>query len=623
MKKTIIILFLFISLLSSFSFAVLVDSFDFEDLYVGTQANNFSKESLNKLNCTSSYPSCVSSVGGGFGFAKATIEQDYIQGKFLTVSAVDGKLGDYKTTNVNLNLNNLTVLNNITLEYMIKINEYRTTDVFAGTLSYNVIGGLWFTNFVVGISPNIMSSMSGGNLYNTNANIFTSIKGEYEGNKFIPENSSCNINNGNWNKITHQYFFNSTEHFLYEKIFKNGILCSYEEYSKSFLPTSNNLLSLIRISAYAGFNISYDDFKLYNELITPYPIITDTTLLTCPVKDCLFFDDFKYEDNYDLSLVNYVYNTEHSYVRNEILYIDSNPSSNFIAHAFKENENTIVDSISKFRFNNTITPSTLGEPNNEYIVYGIETLCNDVTGNTLNNFLVYFIRDDDFTGNENNTIVNLYNIDGGIELKGTVVVSNDEDIYIHTRFNTNTQKTQIKFLTTSTLNFLDSGFISSLDFNSNCYNLGAVNIMRVDRYNTVNLDFVGLDTIYYYGNEPLIDGIEDFEFIYGNKTETNESIIDGDIGEYIHNVATTLGFKSDISKILFWYALIFLLVVGVIQIQGIAESKNLVISLVVIVMHLLGYKLGFLPVVFLIFIFLVMATVLGIIFYKIFGSEGG
>lgn len=602
--------------LPTFSFASLVDSYDFEDLFVGTDASNFSKESSHKINCTDTgdFPSCTAiTAGAGDGDAKVTIENDVTRGNYLTVSAVGGKIGSYRASDVELQMDNLTVLTNITIQYKLKLNTHYTGEALIGTQSRNDMGGIWFTNFIP-VAGDKQVLMSGGTDYSLDAGSFTGLRGYYDFNKMTPENSSCEINNGYWNTITSQYYFNGTEHYLYNKIYVNGILCDYQEYNTDYAPTNNYLLNRLRFFAQAGFNVSFDDIYIYDELINPL-VTTISETDYCPLPNCIFYDNFNRLDYSDLSLAGYSEYTDSAYNINKTLTIDSFASPNLIYHDFEDNDYTKILAGYEFIFNKTTTPDTMED---EYIVYRITTYCDNDFFQPLTSANLYFLKDTDFSESENRTIVNLY-FNSDYEQAPTNIPSNDERYYLFLIFDIETQKVMASY-TWGSFDFPQLSIFST-DFNAPCYNINGVSIQRIDNDNPVNLDFVLLDKIYYYSPESET-GIEDYPFVYSNETLDNESIISGDFGEYLQNTATVLGFKSSMSRILFWYLLVGLFVVGIMQLKEIeGTTKNFVISLVVVVSHVLGWKLGFIPVQFLVFIILALASILAITFYKVFASD--
>lgn len=385
-------------------------------------------------------------------------------------------------------------------------------------------------------------------------------------------------------------------HNPYDENLKHGFQNDYSFYS-------------LESSSDAFFILNFTSPVFYDDDIS----IDLENLIFCPADHCLFYDDYSdYSDNADLSNYGYSLNTETAIIKDNLLYLNS--SSDIyprIYHNFTGEDNyNKIENIIVFSINGTEpTPDNL---ENQPISYFLATICDN--GNDAHIIHFAFSKDTEKCS-ENETRLGMYSYSSESakpKTFGYYCYPNNEDIVIKNTFNDDNQNIEILAYYES---FFSENFnpesLFSIDYRTTCNSFKGFEIGRRDFSNPVNIDFLGIKKLTYYG---IVTQETGDEFIYTNETTINDSIVKTDVGEELHNVAFTLGFKKDSTKLLFWLLFSIFIMMGFVSgISEYVESKVALSMISLIAGFLLfvtGFYLGFIGLSVFVFGILVIVIIL-------------
>lgn len=368
----------------------------------------------------------------------------------------------------------------------------------------------------------------------------------------------------------------------------------------------------------------YDD---YEDSQTP----VFTNCINSPRSDCLFYDDMSYVNLYNLSLSGYIWNPELWTIGNELLYNNYDITKfNAIGHEFEVTDydynSVFFDYIIKAE--SGTTPPTmdrsLNPDNFTYLMYQFYTFCNKAL---LNEFVLIFIADSNETGSTSNSYMNLYDVSSGdLRPFGTYLITNGEEVTIHGEIFLNEKFYQISLLGSSSFNMFNEvghNVVFPMPLDTTC----TPDTFRIIRDSTFIEDdnYISIDTISFWGSTSIVSDAgtpDDYEFEYGNETLQDNALIEGAVGEILHNLAFTLGFKSNAGKLLFWLLLILVLcIIGSYNIKA-RSTQGFLIGFTIIFGVVIGWYFKFLPPVLFAFLILIVSIV-GAIFISKLSHSGG
>lgn len=346
-------------------------------------------------------------------------------------------------------------------------------------------------------------------------------------------------------------------------------------------------------------------------------------VLTCPFDNCLFYDNYEYVDYHDLSEELYTLNTDSAVIINNTLYLNSSDDDyprikhNFLVDdEYNEIESFIVWEHEDY----SEVPSHL---ENQSITYYISALCD--SGIDVSLFNIAFRKDEILCGNES-LRMGLYSIIDGIpETYGYYCYPMGEQPIVKTVYH---DDTQIMDIVAYYDDYLQEGFLPEalfhMDYQTSCDTFTAFEIGRRDYDNIINTEYIGIDLIYYYGIEDEIIDTVDFE--YTNETNQSTAYIKTEIGEELHNLAFTLGFKKTSSKILFWFivmVLMTLFIAGFCAREKIdASAQKLVTGFCLIIGVITGWYTGFLPSILLAFLIFIVSVAGAVVLMRLINQSG-
>ena len=580
---------------------------------------NLHAQSNYKWDClvAGTFPSCNQNVGAGTGTSNLEFLEDS-GNNFIKLSALNGDgSSNFKRVQLQWNNDNTTGVstpNNLTVQYDIKLFSETLggngrEDSYAGIQSF---GGM-----EIDTSDDVVNLMGG--FIEPIDEIQRRIRGVWEGGiggigGLTPLNSSCDVDDGDWHTINHVIEIDGTPKINEMRIYIDGVLCESYISRPNFGAVAGSWISYLDFGASSDYSIGIDNIRVYQNIVeSPLEVIAED-VLTCPVANCLFYDDFSDNDLSDYT------GGESGYISDENLYflsgkIDSFLNNNLISHTYKK-----VVGILELEFNETSpTPSELNEPNR--LILALSTYCGDIgTGDSTGiaqTYNIVVIRDDDFTLSENRSVSNVYIFsEGNPKLLGSVVIENGDDLIIKSSFDENTYLSSINFLTSKDIadEFIPSVSFSH-DYFSNCNEIGSFTIERRD---SVSLEgYVGIRRIFYYGEE-IIKDEDDFIFTNLNETSVNDSIIKANVEEYLHAGANTLGFRSTEGKFGFWILIMFFFVLAIYQSDSNESYKKYGAGLFLISFIILGWYFKFVPTIVFAFMIFIVSLIGALIYQKTF-----
>lgn len=571
--------------------------------------DNMRAESNNKWSCITNYPSCKQSVGLGNG--NAYYELKTLAGNnYLNIYSVNGTALGHKKVRLRWNPDNVKPANQgdsfgtskYTVQVRMKLNG-NTVSLLAGSALDDGYAGVFVENFNYdGTSFPVLYT---GAIITTNVTLHTRLRGELTGTQTNPLASPCFINDGDWHYVNSIYTFNATNPYNLNSVnvYVDGVFClNYQGSFSSGLPTSLIPIETLNIQSSASYDMDIDDITIYEgSQSQPIQVELEDIVLDCPIDNCIQYDDFNDNDVSDWDDL-----TDTAILDSGILYFDSTEDFKYITDSFVNHDYDIIVGITEFSFNDSITPTEIDiDTAGGFIAYGIYTNCADDRTAYLYN--VFITRDDDYTGSENRSVVNVYTYqDGDARQLGTLVVDNGDTLIIKNSFDYQNQRVGLNFLTDKDVT---AGFNPDItftqDFLQQCSLMGGVTIERRD---STQVDgFVGIDRIYYYG-QVTQTGDDDFIFEHQNETLRNESLIKTDLDEDLHNMANTLGFRSVGMQILFWILLSGALIMMFVSEFEDKQAKTIIIFFGVVLMVAVGWYIKFIPTILFMFIIFVIAV---------------
>ena len=351
-------------------------------------------------------------------------------------------------------------------------------------------------------------------------------------------------------------------------------------------------------------------------------------VLNCPYTNCLFYDDFNYYDYYDLAYADWTQYTDSAIVRDKVLYLNSSydfasglPIIEHTIASHTSDEYGKVVSVTQFNIDKNTTPTSMDEPDNDFIVYRNTALCNGSYAFTWN---VYFIRDDAWTGSENRTVVNLYSWQNAApKLLGTFTQQNGEYFLVKNEIDYSENKA---YLTIIRQEDVQSGFIPLSMFSQElefpCEQVTSFELGRRDLENVVNDEFVSIEKVFWYGVVEE-DEDNDYDFVYSNQTTQEDAIVKGDIGEDLHNAAFSLGFKTTATKLLFWIIICGFAAAMLVHSNTSKTTKQVGIVAVIIAGIIAGFYLKFVPTIVFVFMLFVVALAGAFVVQRALTGTGG
>lgn len=622
-QNLLILFFIFLSVFVSGAFGI-VDSENFELYDTGKNYTDLFTTSSGKWSCVDG-ATCIKNQCGGGGIADFYIE-NVNANKFLSMwSFGEGCAGaGYKEVRMTWNHSNTSNIGNApnkSITLRIRINEFRHSllgfpNTFAGADTLNPSFTI-NTNEIYGGSRKAIFGL--GRIMSYVPDNFTRLRPYFDFDRMKPEESSCSLGMyyNKWHDVVIQYITNTTHH-TEVKIFVDGIECiNYEE---SFLWGITHTFDEIRISTTGAFNMSIDDIKIYDTLINPMDTTQEPMILNCPVGNCIFYDDYTYIQNYNLSQADYYIGTE-DFVTTGDGYVWGNASGNIQIMYYDFEESTgdydIINNLVKFQINATYpTPPQLID---DFVAYRISTLCD--TNIPVYTYNIFITLDYDFWNNVNDTLVNIYSVKNSeLVTLGTLIVDNGDYFIITNQINKITQ--------TGTLNIIRKidvleNDLGSLDYkiglDAQCSNITGFVIHRRDNLESIT-DFLKIDKIFYYGD--YVQTEEGYVYETTNETNINDSLIKTNIDDMLHNASFTLGFRSNGMKMFFWLLIIVGLIMIVVSADVPSTIKPFIIGFILIMGIVIGWYIKFIPTGVFSLIIFIIALVGAIVLQRLFSSSG-
>ena len=582
--------------------------------------DNLRAESLEKWQCGTGFgiTSCNKNIGAGTGTSNLNLATES-GNQFLRSIATNGVAFNYKQVSALWNHTDITTgVDAFTIVYDIRMNSYSDTIACGGEKKRGYAGlTLPITNSLrYDTSDTAVSYL--GNLNECTDESNNRLRGRQDSfDQTVPlVNASCDVNDGNFHTVIQQFNYNSTPALESVVMYVDGVNCQNytAENSPSFVTSP---LTQFNIDSQAEYSIDIDNLAVYDGLIFASDLIAPALqdVITCPIDNCIFYDDFEDNDVSDWS--DFVGSTQ---VIDGVLYWDLDVSGfRFISNDFLDYDRDLVTGIVEFFVNDTITPNDLDvEETNNFMGYTITTQCDELSN--VYTYQVIITRDDDFTLSENRSLFNVFvSSDGDLRNLGVLTVNNGENIIVKNDFNRLTQQVGLNFITAQDF---DLNQVPDIDFIQN-YDVQCNQLKRIklDRFGFADADtFVGFDRIFYYTQEGLTP---DDEFIYRNESDRvlrNESIIPDDLDEKLHSGAETLGFRSTGMKMLFWIFLFVIFIYWIIEQLNINSSgmKTAIVGTLGLIMIVIGWYIKFIPTIVFAFLLFVVAIMGALVFQRIF-----
>lgn len=595
------------------------EDIDISDLY--TQSNGFWECSSN-----GNLPKCRDTVGTGAGSTGWSIKGT--SNKYMNIYATGWDMSGYELTTFKLNPDGIPLLSTsvdtaITLQYDIRLNNYES-DNFGGDIN-NLGAGFWTTdNYISGATQRFFTSNMGSVQNFISQEQYQRIRGISGSANFIgtyPQNSSCDVNDGDWHQVNNIFYHNTSQLLFKHEIYIDGVLCYQNNLSVDSVSYSKMFQDL-HLDVLGVFNIDIDNIKFYtgaksNEDVTASE--EGTELLNCPVDNCIFYDDFTTYDNGDtVDSGGWTYFPESSIVFDNRLFLDNSYDFPIIQHTFLDNNYDLIYGVVDFETNNTETPVNLQDLNN-FVSYGITTYC--YSDNIVFTYNVYIFQDLDFTQDNNRTIYNVYTVlDGKLRQLATLTPENGDNIIIKNSFDMQNQKVSMNYITYSDIerNFIpDVSF--SQDFFSPCSKLSYTEIERRDD-SEMNY-FFGINKIFYYGEDFISNDEDNDIFVNVEPVSINDSLVKVNIEELLHNGAASLGFRTTAGKFIFFCLVMFLFVFALYQSDVSDSAKKLVSPFFIILFITGGWYFKFVPTIVFMFLILIIAIIGAVVYQKTFTAS--
>lgn len=626
-KKNIIFFIFLLFIPMSFSFEIFSDDFESYSVNTSTWHNSDNGNPEGEWYCNIGITTtCKLNLASCSDSGYATIQQieEELGNKFLhiAVDCLDSQ-NSYKYVQLNRNWTLMPASNdeNLTIIYDIKLNdvddtrlnnanEYRTAQIYispaSGMTWYNPLGFDWHSgNGIGGV--------------NGTEEIFSRIRPTsypFSTLENVPYDSDCDINDGQFHTITTHIFHNSTN-FYRERIYIDDNPCmDYYNTGNVNLGSPGNQ-QIFSLWVYGVFDIYIDNIYFYaNEIVFPEILEEEFIPLNCPIDGCLFYDDFSHYGNFgNISDGDWVFNPESAIIYNGKLFLNSSYDFPIIQHDLKNNNYDIVTGIVEFKSNISITPKTLNSTNP--VTYAINTYCD--TNNIVYSYNIYIFNDESFTSDNGTLIYNVYTLkDGKLRQLATLVTDNGETLIIKNAFDITNQKVSLDYVTAEDL---QSGFVPSLEFTQDFFTpCSDISYTEIERRDNRDIDyFIGIDRIFYYGEDTIISNDNDDE-IYQNvdKIEVNDSFIKSNLDENLHNVANTLGFRTTAGKLAFWLVIMFFFVIAIYQSPAPDAVKKYGGAFFLISFTVLGWYLKFIPTILFMFLIFIIAIVGALVYHKTF-----
>lgn len=447
-----------------------------------------------------------------------------------------------------------------------------------------------------------------------------------------PDKSDCDINNGDWHTVAAQYLHNSSLYHVGTHVYIDGVLCM--NYTLNKLQTSGmNMFNSFNVIAQAVVDFDIDNIMLYEGRV--YSAFTPGEELPtiCPVAHCLFYDEFSYVDNFDLSQspADYSEYTEKAIIKDNRLYFNSTweiGSYAKIRHEFIPNSYRVVTGFTQFKISDNPTPDSMDlDIGNQPIVYSITTYCND-TNDYVTLYNIYLFNDKSFSLSENMTIVNIYTKNpntGNMVILGTFTVRNGDYFALKNKIDLDKNRVYLNMITQEELTRGYAGdSMFNIELEMPCSNnLNAVQISRLDTYNENSSLHVGIEKIMYYGYSEMGQDNDTYNFKYGNKTTQEDSIVKDDVGEVLHNTAFTLGFKSNASKLFFWSIIMLFAMFMLLHSNAPANAKTFGAVGIFVMFLVSGFYFKFVSSIVFTFILFIIAVIGAIAFTMLFKGGSG
>lgn len=405
----------------------------------------------------------------------------------------------------------------------------------------------------------------------------------------------------------------------------NNELNKIQFYTKEITNNPNSYLNMEIDKIIIMENKHINNFDYFNNLSQEVYINTPE----CSETNCLFSDKF----NVNTLQNGWIRNTNVTIVNNSQLFFNPSTLTNpIIYHTFFNNDvyNSVYYYLT-FKLNYFDLPQSMNlslNQNNGYI-YSTDLICDN------SNLSVYNLKMYVY-GNVNNPLeTDFYvftNNNNFINPIGTYTVNNGDTVVFRFLYSKVTQKFLISEQSSSyplfSINRLyDFGNIlmDAHDFQNECDKFSGVVLQRADYNSNLTIYDIGIDNVLIQGNQPANTEINQYPFVYENQTTLNESLIKTDVGETLQNIAFSIGFKTTATKILFWF-MIMLLLIFLVLVKGNdlgSIGKTVLISFIIILGIILGWYLGFIPTVILVFLIFCIAVLGAILIQKLISGGSG
>jgi len=438
-----------------------------------------------------------------------------------------------------------------------------------------------------------------------------------------------NIDNGlsvgdtNWHTYTMEFevgdFYevgNTYCNITQINLFLDGVLYESIETNLRYICSgvSQSDITPLYFISQAGFNVNYDNIKLYRG-----DILTDdfTGSFTCPYENCIYYDGFDYVENYSLNGAGYVGGYNDFYIDGDSkIYPNAN---SYISHGLTDYSYNKIENNQIFKIFSNYTPESL---DTDTLYYSFSDVCEN--GNTVSEIIVLFDYYDNtssiYSGYE--TSINFFRSGntGAMYSIGSLIVMNGQNFGFSRIYDTTLNKYYMNFYSNSNY---ETGFLPQssqyvYNFNSPCDKISYFQIERGGNSDIKN--FYAIEELSYTGS--MLDSETGLEFLYTNETKNNESTIKTDVGENLHNIAFSGGFKTSATKMLFWFLLMGLCLFFLIHAENVDNLVKVLGAIFVIVVGFVsGYFLKFIPTIVFAFVLLIFSVVVSIAFVKIFKGD--
>lgn len=587
---------------------------------------NLHEWSDGNFYCSASYPdTCRKITGGGEGYSGFSIESEG-DNLYLNMYALNGSGSSYEAREIYWRHENVSLVSadlNYTIYYKFRVNDVYDFSKITSFQKLNALAGIW--NYV-DYGTQEYGALNIGGIITTSEDNYTRLRINYDFDRMKPENSLCEVNDGNWHNIVVHYLLNSTGYLEETDIYIDNELCmmyTNGEQQNTAFPLFTSPSSL-RFFVQAMFDVDFDDLYIFDGIVEPSELSEEegeaVSDLICPIANCLYYDDFNYDDGSNLVSQNYGGFPTQAIVYDSKLYFNSTfyPYLPEISYNLIDNVYDTITGVTQFRVNFSETPVELQE---DYLVFFNTVQCED-TG-TVFMWNVYLFQDLQWSLSNNRTVANIYYIeDGKLRLLGTFTIDNGDYFSVKDRYDLNNGVAYLDIIKEADV---EDGFLPentfSAELNFQCDKMISFEFGRRDVEHQSLDYFVGVDKKFYYGGkDDLTSDTLDFE--YTNATTQANAIIKTEISEEVHNMAFTLGFKTEKTKLAFWFLLTFFFVAILLKSSAPSQAKTLGTSGIFIFMMIIGFYWKFINVVVFTFMIFVV-SVIGALVYTRLLKDGG